>query len=126
MKEIKEKKIKQLTIDENNWGTGYLANEGEYCALGFLCKRLGYSDKEMDEITIPSDLERSPPSWFDKDLSDDNVEDMLEGIEDAEHYTDFDDVVPAINDAEELDQEEKKFRLKKVFKMVGIDLHFKS
>lgn len=123
---MKEKKIKQLTINENKWGTGFLACEGEYCALGFLCKRLGYSDEEMNDVGIPSDLDRPAPSWFHQDLSDNNVKDMLEGIVDAENFTDFDDVVPAINDTDELDQEEKKFRLKKVFKMVGIDLHFKK
>lgn len=123
---MKEKKIKQLTINENKWGTGYLAYEGEYCALGFLCKRLGYSDEEMNDVGIPSDLDRPAPSWLGQDLSDNNVKEIVADIEDADHYTDFDDVVPAINDADELDQEEKKFRLKKVFKMVGIDLHFKS
>ena len=122
---MKDKKIKQLTIDENKWGEGELAGNGQYCALGFVCKRLGYSDEELDGCAIPTELDRPAPMWMSCNLSEHEGIEKL--TEDCGFYglTDFDDIVPAINDGP-LSIDEKKSRLKKVFKMVGIDLHFKN
>jgi hypothetical protein len=123
---MKDKKIKQLTIDENKWCEGSLYEDGSYCALGYVCKRLGYSDEELDGFCVPTELERSPPTWMSRNLADhEGVKELTEDL-DFSGLTDFDDIVPTINDATGIPMDEKKSRLKKVFKMVGIDLHFKN
>lgn len=121
------KKIKTLTIKESKWTTGSLYRDGAYCALGFACKSLGYSDEDMDGKGLPEELS-TPPDWMFQEVPEEEKVKALDGISDAEYLTDFDfqNVIPMVNDSKELPQEEKKSRLKKLFKLVGINLHFKK
>lgn len=127
------KKIKQLTIDESKWGWGNLYDEveGSYCALGFACRAYGISDEEMDGECLPEELDTSTPQWMFKSVPEDLIDEVLADIsEDDLKYrgddSEFQRIVPVINDASDLSKDEKKSRLKKIFKFVGINLHFKN
>lgn len=124
------KTIKQLTIDESKWGWGnlYDSNDGTYCALGFACKAAGVSGEEMDGETLPEDLDANLPKWMFNNLPKNLVDEMMTDV-DAAYRNDsneFQQIVPLINDADDISRDEKKSRLKKIFKFVGINLHFKN
>jgi len=125
MKNKIKDKIKQLTIDESKWTEGTLYSDGSYCALGALCKSLGYSDRKMKGCAFPRDL-GDYPEWMDKIIENEEYEDILgDYLPDVDDNS-FQEIVPAINDDMDLDVEEKKSLLRNVFKWVGIDLHFKK
>lgn len=129
---MKNRKIKQLTIDEKKWTTGSLYKDGSYCALGFACKRVGFSDEDMDGLGLPEELEHQGsgdiPGWMSAEVPETLRKSSLLGIGDAEFLDtfDFQNVIPMVNDGKELSKDEKKSRLKALFKFVGIDLHFKN
>jgi hypothetical protein len=122
-----KKTIKQLTINESKWGMGSLYKDGSYCALGFACKSFGASDEEMDDHGLPEELSDAP-AWMFWEVDPKDSNDALSGISDAKYMSDFDfqNVIPMVNDSKELSMDEKKSRLKKLFKLVGISLHFKN
>jgi hypothetical protein len=112
MNKLKDK-VKQLTIKEDEWGRGTLYYEGKYCALGFLCRAVGLDDKEIGSRSIPSRIERCP--------------DWLRTLLKSKHGADnFQGAVITVNDDEYLPIDQKKTRLKTIFKEMGIDLHFKG
>lgn len=129
---MKNDKIKQLTIDENKWTTGSLYRDGAYCALGYACKRYGFSDEEMDGLGLPEELEQRGhgdiPEWMLKAVPTALLKSSLLGIDEAEYLSeeDLQNVIPMVNDSPQLSKDEKKSRLKKLFKLAGIDLHFKN
>lgn len=129
---MKKKEIKQLTIDEKKWTTGSLYKDGAYCALGFACKSYGFSDDDMEDLGLPEELEQNGfgdiPNWMLKGVPTELLKSSLLGIDEAEYLSeeDIQNVIPMVNDAKKLSKEEKKSRLKKLFKFVGIDLHFKN
>jgi hypothetical protein len=54
----KTKKLIPLQIDRERWGTeALLNNNGTMCCLGFACKKLGVSAKEMLNQSMPAALE---------------------------------------------------------------------
>lgn len=121
------KKIKTLTIKESKWTTGSLYKDGAYCALGFACRALGWSDEAMDGMGLPEELPNAP-EWMFQPVPMDERRQALAEISEAQFLENFDfqNVIPMVNDSKELPQEEKKSRLKKLFKLVGINLHFKK
>lgn len=118
------KKIKQLTIDQSKWGTGALYEDGAYCALGFLCKAIGFKDEEMKDAITPSDLDNYP-EWMDKQLTQEQKEALMDDDEDVPREMSFENAVWGIND-HKMHINQKKDQLKQLFKIVGIDLHFKN
>lgn len=124
---MKKKTIKQLTIDESKWGTGQLYLDGSYCALGFACKSLGYSDEDLDWKYLPDELEDAP-DWMFKTIPEELLKASMANIENADSLgtDDFENVVPMVNDDNKLPLKEKRARLKALFKFVGIELHFKG
>lgn len=122
-----KKKINQLTIKEKEWGVGALYQDGAYCALGFLGRALGCSNGDMtgkmwlhgmvDIVDVPSYL-------LEKRLSNDEKSSISERL--LKYDLSFEDTVIEINDADYLNKEDKKVALKKLFKLVDIDLHFKK
>ena len=129
---MKNKQIKQLTIDENKWTTGSLYKDGAYCALGYACKRYGFSDDDMDGLGLPEELEEMGfgdiPEWMLEVVPTELLKSSLLGVDEAEYLSeeDIQNVVPMVNDTKSLSKDEKKKRLKQLFKFVGIDLHFKN
>lgn len=121
------KKVKQLTIKENEWGKGslYDAAEGSYCMLGFLGRGMGCSNEEMANEMWLHGLIDDVPSWLlGKKLSNEEKSSILERL--LKYDLSFEDTVIEINDADYLNKEDKKIALKKLFKLVDVDLHFKK
>jgi hypothetical protein len=123
-------KIKQFTIDESKWCKGELHNgyAGSYCALGFCLKGLGYSDEDMNGLPLPDELPlgKEAPVWMWKKVPTSLCKELVDDLDEDMGGTEFQHVVPAINDTLRLSVDQKRSRLKKVFKWAGINLHFKN
>lgn len=118
------KKVKQLTIDQSKWGTGALYEDGAYCALGFLCKALGFKNEELEGAGIPSEL-ITVPEWMDRQLTQEQKEALIDDDEDVPDELSFENAVWETND-HKMSINKKKAQLKQLFKIVGINLHFKN
>ena len=109
----------------NSWGaeTGETKNCGMKCCLGFLASALGFEDKDILGVTMPSDLKRNFPNRVDSLYVD-----GPKGPKDDEQFrvNDFESQAALLNDSSAIRPAAKEAKLKKLFSEVGIKLTFRG
>lgn len=111
-----------LTIKRSKWLTGsrevnnsklLRSTDGKMCCLGFLAKKCGASEDDIQDISTPDDVPNLPNLKWPKGI-----------LDEKDWNTDLCHEMMTANDSHNLPRSKRETKLRDLFKKIGITLRF--